>query len=141
MTQSGRVHPPVDPDREVLSGAAGIFLLASNVVSAGILYSIRAGERTLNEISSDLRMNAEAILPGIGSLLRHGILHCRKESGVTYYRLAEKGILDSLDLIRGFSQKKVRIPKAEQVSDGLKKRKSIPKPGAAARRATVPKAK
>ena len=140
MAQSGGIKSPVNPDRELFAGAAGIFLLASNAVSAAILHDIRAGERTLAEISRSLRMEPKAVLPRITALLNHGLLVSRSESGATYYRLAETGILQSLDLIRGFSRRKVSAWRAKRDSEDLPKKSSTPKRRGTARRKTAPTA-
>jgi hypothetical protein len=140
MAQSGGIKSPVNPDRELFAGAAGIFLLASNAVSAAILHDIRAGERTLAEISRSLRMEPKAALPRITALLNHGLLVSRSESGATCYRLAETGILQSLDLIRGFSRRKVSARRAKRDSEDLPKKSSTPKRRGTARRKTAPTA-
>ena len=137
MTSSRRIKSPVNPDREAFAGVAGIFLLASNARSAAILNNIRAGERTLAEISGSLRTDIKAVRPRVTALLNHGILLSRSESGTTYYRLAQTGILKSLDLIRGFSQRKISAQTARQDSEDLKKKSSTRKRRAAGRRKTA----
>jgi predicted transcriptional regulator len=90
------------------SGLADFFLLFSNSITWPILHSLRKKGMTLSEISKNLKMTQKAVLPELMALQSKDILISFNKSHQTYYRLADDRILQALDLIHKFCQRKVK---------------------------------
>jgi DNA-binding transcriptional ArsR family regulator len=84
---------------------AELFLLFSRSTPLRILYSLPHKGMTLSDISKSLKMPQKAILPELMELKNKEVLVSFCKLQKTYYRLADKRILQALDLVRQVSQK------------------------------------
>ena len=89
------------------SRIVSFFKLFSRSTPLMIAYFLRRRKKTLSEISRSLRMTQKSILPELSSLQSNDIVVSFNRSQKTFYRLADDGILQALDLIQKVSQRKV----------------------------------
>jgi hypothetical protein len=92
----------------VSSLMADIFLLFSRSAPFMIVSLLRRKRMTLKEISKSLGITQKAALQALTILQAKGVLLFSSKAGNTSYRLADKGILSSLDLITKISKRKAR---------------------------------